>query len=241
MKPRSHSRRPEKGQADHVDAWLMSYADLITLLFMLFVVFLSISMPKHLLPTSPTQDISQHPTTSSHFGTLALGMPHDEAYRTLVGIVTSHNADRAIAIEKTDHGITIDLSAVQFFDQGTADIAGDQMSLLHEIARTLKQKMPKDYTIAVEGYTDDVPVHNNRASNNWELSALRAAHVVGLLIDQGVAPDRLRATGFASTHPLVPNSDEAGKPIAQNRDRNQRVLIRLEGPPGMAKEPVSIS
>ena len=40
--------------------------------------------------------------------------------------------------------------------------------------------------------------------SNWELSTARALAIVQFMIEQGVAPERLAATGFGEFHPLDP-------------------------------------
>ena len=82
-----------------------------------------------------------------------------------------------------------------------------------------------DYPIAVQGHTDDKPIHTNQFPSNWELSAARAAAVVQQLIAQGVAPNRLSAVGLANTQPIASND------TAQGRAENRRVDLVLQLPP----------
>ncbi len=219
-----------KGQDDHVDAWLMSYADMITLLFMFFVIFVSVVAARHTDATILSHGEAIHPYNKERFGLLTLGTTHDEAFHALEGVVASNNADKDIAIDKSERSMSIDLSTVAFFEPGTADIPSDQLPLLAAIARTLNRDDIGSYSIAVEGYTDDEPVKTNSYANNWELSAMRAARIVGILSKEGINPHRLHAASFAGNHPLVPNKDIQGNPIEQNRQRNQRIVIKVEAP-----------
>jgi len=233
MLPKSHLRKHVKGQADHADAWLMSYADLITLLFMLFVIFVSVSVTKNSDSKVITHGEPEHPHFENRSGTLALGTKYDEAYRTLVGVVVTSQADQYIAVAKTERGITIDISASHFFDSGTADIPLYQLPVLKALLHTLKGRGLEGSVISVEGHTNDEPLRNSRFANNWELSAMRATQIVRMLIDDGMDPALLRAVSYGGNRPLVPNKDIAGTPISENRNRNQRIVIRVETPMGI--------
>jgi chemotaxis protein MotB len=228
IRRRARFRRKNHGPADHADAWLMSYADMITLLFMLFVVAASVTLSKHGTDSHGEPD---HPYfLSNHSGLLSLGTPYDELYRSLEGVVASRNADQAVAVEKNSDGLWMDMSSVQLFRAGTAEIPAAQMPFVQMIARTLKNTMPPESRIDVQGYTDDTPPVAGGVADNWELSALRAARLVKLLVQEGVNPALLHASGYGDTHPIVPNSDEAGNAIAQNHLRNQRMVIRVTKP-----------
>jgi len=81
------------------------------------------------------------------------------------------------------------------------------------------------YSVAVEGHTDDIPISSDEYPSNWELSTARASRVVRYLINKGVPSDKLFASGYADTKARVPNLDEFGRPIAENRAENRRVEI----------------
>ncbi len=78
-------------------------------------------------------------------------------------------------------------------------------------------------TVVVAGHTDDRPINTVRFRSNWDLSAARAASVVHRLLEMHkIEPTRLIVEGFADTQPLVPNDNE------QDRARNRRVEIRIK-------------
>lgn len=110
------------------------------------------------------------------------------------------------------------------FASGDSALSDAGKKLLQRLADRLKQG---DYPIAVQGHTDNVPIHTQRFPSNWELSAARAAAVVQELIADGVQPDRLSAIGFADTRPIAPNATTDG------RAENRRVDLELQLPASM--------
>lgn len=122
----------------------------------------------------------------------------------------------------------IQLSSAAFFARGTASLSDAGQSILENLVDGLQSPAFTAYRITVEGHTDDEPISSAQFPSNWELSAARAAAVVRFFVQHGIAADRLRAAGYADTHPLVPNRDAAGDPIPENQARNRRVVIELE-------------
>jgi len=110
------------------------------------------------------------------------------------------------------------------FSSGNSDLSPAGQGLLNRLADRLKAG---NYPIAVQGHTDNRPIHTAQFPSNWELSAGRAAAVVQQLISQGVAPERLSAIGFADTHPIASNDTPTG------RAENRRVDLELQLPASM--------
>jgi chemotaxis protein MotB len=74
--------------------------------------------------------------------------------------------------------------------------------------------------ITIDGHTDNVPISNARFASNWELSTARATSVLRALIERyGIAPSRLGAAGYGDQRPVAPNDSPAG------RAANRRVEI----------------
>lgn len=99
------------------------------------------------------------------------------------------------------------------FDFNSANIRAESKPLLDQVADLLKAK--SDWTIALEGHTDNI----GGASFNKSLSERRAAAVKTYLASRGVADARLTSVGFGFEKPVASNDGEGG------RSQNRRVEI----------------
>ncbi len=217
--PRKPSSSHDEG---NTDAWLMSYADMITLLLCFFIIYVSTSEPRQDRFAAATQGFQRQ------FGTLHLDTPYDGVYRDVQGIIKDNDADQNIDIEKTPRGLLMEVSAIHCFAGNSAEISSAQLPMLQAIAAAFKNTDLGKYTIEIEGHTDNTMADPAMFASNWELSAARAARVVRLFAEAGIAPGYLRAVALADTRPAVPNEDAGGRPIPENQARNQRVVIRVE-------------
>ena len=147
----------------------------------------------------------------------------------------------SLIIEQTPEGMRIQLvdqERVSMFPSGSADPAQSTRRLARLVTEVIKQ-LPNQ--ISISGHTDAVPYRTANGYTNWELSADRANAARRLLIDSGLAPDRLALVqGRADTDPLLPND-----PTSPRNRRISFVLLRenqggdLDLPAvGTAPEPV---
>ena len=121
------------------------------------------------------------------------------------------------------------MASESFFKPGTAELNPDKAPALAEMAAAMKKADYLDCRIVVEGHTSDVPPANTALyPSNWEFSAARAARLARFFVEQGLAPNMIEAAGYADTQPEVPNLDESGKPIPDNRTKNDRIVIKFE-------------
>ncbi len=112
------------------------------------------------------------------------------------------------------------------FETGSAELGGAGQQQLSDLARALSEiavRIPKNlpWVLRVDGHTDRIPIHTPEFRSNWELSTARAISVVRFLIDQGIPPDHLAATGFGEHQPLDPGLSEAAL------RRNRRIELKL--------------
>ncbi|BDG07978.1 OmpA/MotB family protein [Anaeromyxobacter paludicola] len=127
--------------------------------------------------------------------------------------------------------LMVRLAASEFFDSGMAALRPQILPVLDGIAAEL---VPLGQPLRVEGHTDDQPTQGGRFRTNWELSAARAATVVGYLEEaHRVPPELLSAVGLGSTHPI----DTSGSPEA--RELNRRVELVVELPPDARLQPAA--
>ena len=237
--------RQRSQQTEHVHDWLITYADMITLLLCFFALFLSISMPRRNAPPPVNSEV--HEEFQMSIPQLLAGMfpPHEipktettdkKKLDSLPSIVDQHmdavkadiNPPAPPPPPPGQRLTAIDMNSAAFFALGSATLSEEGRGILGEVARTLQAEKLRTYQILVEGHTDDIPVNTPQFPSNWELSTARAAAVVRYFLSQGVDPQRLRAAGYADTFPKVPNRDGYGHPIPGNQAINRRVVIRLE-------------
>jgi hypothetical protein len=112
------------------------------------------------------------------------------------------------------------------FDTGKAVLRSESQPTLRELATVLLEN--PTLTIDIIGHTDDI----GSAASNQTLSEARANAVVAALVnEQGIAANRLAASGKGSTQPVAPNTGEAG------RAKNRRVEIVAHAAPAAAAVP----
>ena len=151
----------------------------------------------------------------------ALALQHvKEQLESLLQPLTSAHE---VTIEATPLTLTISLDAAVLFDTGKASLLPDAAKLLTAVAGSLKT-LPEPFSIHLEGYTDNQPIHTAAFPSNWSLSVERAVSVVQLFSDQGIDGTRLAAEGFGEFAPIAPNDSEAG------RAKNRRVVIVIRAP-----------
>lgn len=244
--------RERVGQPVHADDWLITYADMITLLLCFFVVFIVMTAAKKeglrsvapILQSEPAPPQIQLPDVFENnrpfrkidsIDTLVANMEPVEIEPAVASsdmppappevAVAPQSLDEALAGDRIK---TIELNSAAFFDSGAAVLTIAGKTLLSSVLRDLRAKEYSDYRIAVEGHTDDTPIHTAIFPSNWELSTARAAAVVHFFLDQGIPAQKLRAAGYADTFPKAPNRDASGKPLPKNQAQNRRVIIKLE-------------
>ncbi|MET3148230.1 UNVERIFIED_ORG: chemotaxis protein MotB [Xanthomonas axonopodis] len=121
-----------------------------------------------------------------------------------------------ITIRRNDLWIEVEINSDILFGTGSATLAGGARGTLSTLASVLRDA-PNG--VRVEGYTDNQPIATAQFPSNWELSAARAASVVHLFADDGIAPQRLAMVGYGEFRARADNSTEAG------RNANRRVVL----------------
>lgn len=230
--------------------WMVTFADLMALLFALFVLLLSfaeISEETFQKNAGPLREAFGRGdkvlrTTSlprPQVGEAGPGRAETQA-ETAAGIVARGRraqvkrdflfqfrriferelADARVVLLDAGDRIIIRFPGTTTFQPGSAELSEGFGPTIQRIASVLKATKGR---ILVSGHTDDTPIATARFRSNWDLSSARAATVVHYLVDRaGLAPGRITAQGYADSRPLAAN-DNPG-----NRARNRRVEIALE-------------
>lgn len=204
------------------ESWLLTYLDVMTLLLVMMVVMLAFAKPAS--EDAGQGDGSGGPAAPRAQAPVNLRPQLNQLVAPrekdpLAGLPLDQLGE-GVEVLVNDGVVSFRISSEMLFPSGQADLIGPGAEMLATLVPVLNA-MPNQ-RIVVEGHTDDVPIRNERYPSNWELSGGRAGSVVRQLIDLGVAPQRIRATGFADTRPLQPNDSEA------HRAANRRVELVLE-------------
>jgi chemotaxis protein MotB len=224
--------------------WLMSFADMVTLLMCFFILFFSVDKG-NMAVDSPEKMQDKLKAKMAKNPELATSGP-DLAPVPFTG-PNSPDAPKAkeISQELTDLLQRLDVVSmvnvlgpdivevvllnVHFFVPGDAIGTEKATKAVHSLAKKLKS-LPRGTAVEVEGHTDADRVVGKKYATNWELSTARASWVVRTLSEAGVDPRLLKAGGFAEFRPLAPEADERGFAILPNKALNRRIVIRLRLP-----------
>jgi chemotaxis protein MotB len=126
----------------------------------------------------------------------------------------------AARFEIDERGLVVHIVAdAVLFDAEEAVLRPEGQAILSAVAPTLTD-LPN--VLRVEGHANHLPVTRGGPwPSNWELSAYRASTVLRYLGAQQVPEDRMSATGYSSTKPLVPITD----PTAVSVNRRVDVVV----------------
>lgn len=125
-----------------------------------------------------------------------------------------------------EQSVSFRISNELLFPSGQATLSTEGLDVIKRLAGILNKN---DYQVSVEGHSDPVPILTRQFASNWELSSSRATSVLRELVRDGVAPQRLRAVGYAETRPIETNDTPAG------RAANRRVELIMDITPQQAK------
>lgn len=148
-------------------------------------------------------------------GTL-LGVEVGRSYGRTIGTRGGNPIDCASLRGEADNGVVQAIDACETavvygvnFDVDSDRLRPDAGPALEEIREALEAR--PDATATVEGHTDS----DASEAYNLDLSSRRAAAVVAWLVERGVDPSRLSASGRGEAEPIADNESTAGK--AANR------------------------
>jgi chemotaxis protein MotB len=235
------AHRKEEHEEHHDERWLVSYADFITLLMVLFVVLYSMGQVnvekyKQLAESMRTafslggaaevvdSQINQAGGTSED-GTskpiVVPGIPEgptqsEEVAGQLTSMLSTQNLGNQVSVQTNIEGVLISLSERLIFKNDQVELPAEALQVLDTIAEMLG---PISNKVRLVGHTNNSPSTNPAYPTNWELSLARATTVAKYLINAGLAPERFIISGQGEYAPVFPNDTD------QHKEMNARVEI----------------
>lgn len=241
----------EIAEEEGAPAWMVTFADLVTLLLVFFILLFSISSVeterfKSVLSsiqialnqnTPAARQIIIQPVASPSEPNIPAIIPEpdsskqdepqdsdkDKLVNDIEAMIQEQRLGEFVYVYTEGERIIIRIKGTILFPSGDVQLFEDAMPIFDDI-RYLFEKYA-DYNIDIKGYTDNQPITTARFPSNWELSAVRATTVLRFFIDQGIDPSRMSATGYSELFPIASNETIEGR--AQNR-RVEFVLEKEE-------------
>lgn len=248
-------RQIGKGSRSNHERWLLTYADMITLLTVFFVVLyalstlnakkfeaVAVSLAKAM---GGGQSVLLDPGTSLARGISGSSTVKDvpdiqdmdelnnleRIRQALQQYIDQNGLNGKVTVNMEERGVVLSFQDVALFPLGSAELSPGAMELISNLGRIL---LTSQHYLRVEGHTDDLPINTRDYPSNWELSVARATRVVKELIRGiGFPSNRLSATGYSEFRPRVRND------TAEHRQQNRRVDIVVLKSKYETAEPVS--
>jgi chemotaxis protein MotB len=206
-------------------SWIISYADMMTIILTFFILLLSISTIKQ-----TRFEVLVDALTGVKVGNL------QEVKQKIDEVVEREALGGQVSTSIDEDGLTVEFSNALLFESGSADLTDRADEVLEPIAGHLVADLETGYGLIIEGYTDDVPISNREYRSNWELSTSRGINVMRRLNSAGLDARRMSVQGFADTRPATEvdlnDASQVAKlgedELTDVRALNRRVIIRID-------------
>lgn len=224
----------------NTDAWLNTYADMITLILVFFILLFSMSsldQEKYRLLvkafTADRETIEQLMQYENELGEgddelaeMELGdidldeiEDLDALYIYLRNYVQDNNLQASVQVEKGENVVYVRFMSTLFFEPDRAALKTGGKVILDRVGEALAQVEHIAKFIRIDGHTAEASPGNDTV-NNRDLSTERANAVLKYLETNYIDdPSKLYAVGYGLHRPVAPNDSE------ENRAKNRRVEI----------------
>ena len=224
---------------ENSERWLVTYADLITLLMIFFIILYTLSR----IDVAKFQNLSVSMSKAMGSGGEILDSPGPSAVPGIAGsvpqsamqtgenqklenvkqelekIIKDSNLNAKVSVTSEERGVVLSFQGEVLYKLGSAELTPKARQIISGVGPIL-EKLPN--YIRVEGHTDNLPISNTPYPSNWELSAARANGVLQMLIKNfGIHPQRMSAVAYGEFRPIVPNDSD----IHKQTNRRVNVVI----------------
>lgn len=203
--------------ANESSSFYVSFADLMMLLSVFFVMLIAMSK----VETGLFEKVKSGITGTTE-GTLV------ELTEKLKQIAHRDPGIPGVKIRLANDGVRLDLDTATLFATGSAVLKEGALNPLNPL---FKEVLKTKYVLDIEGHTDDVRLYRKtkgEIESNWSLSGRRASVVIDHLIQFGFRKKRLRVVGYAETKPIVSYQSKQGSDLKKARSQNRRVSILVK-------------
>ena len=228
-------KTPEGGGGQ---AWLNTYADMVTLLLCFFVLMISMSTineEKFNAFLESFQNIDKEVIEDLINATQQGGgegsgnnqnldeAPMDTLYEKLEQYVQENNMQASVSIAKIEDVIYIRFDSAIFFKPNEYALRDDAYEVLEFIGDGLKEYEKEIKLINICGHTAK-PAIEQDPERTWRLSGERAAVVANYFeLDKNIDEKKITILGYGDNFPVEPNDTE------EHMRKNRRVELVIIG------------
>lgn len=214
-----HDEDGAHGHQDTEGVWLISYADMMTLLMGFFALMASMSS----IDESKFKEVGNE--AALYFGGDVIE-PFEKVGKAISKLIKDKGLEKEVNIRVEKTGIIITFEGTLFFTSGSYKLKSDANALMQELLKVLNEKA-HDKKFVIEGHTDNTPINRGVIASNWELSSLRANAVARLFEKYDFHRDQILTIGLGETRPILPNKNALNQPLPKNQAQNRRVVIKV--------------
>ena len=228
-------KAPEGGGGQ---AWLNTYADMVTLLLCFFVLMISMStidQEKFNAFLESFQDIDKEVIEELINATQQGGgdgsgnnqdideAPMDTLFEKLEQYIQENNMQASVSLAKIEDVIYIRFDSAIFFKPNEYALRDDAYDVLEFIGDGLKEYEDEIKLINICGHTANPPVEQD-PERTWRLSGERAAVVANYFeLDKDIAAQKITILGYGDNFPVEKNDTE------EHMKKNRRVELVIIG------------
>lgn len=206
---------------DDQSNWLLSYADMMTLIaifFILLMIFANYTPP---IKSKIDQEASKLSGEKDQVESI------EDLKEIVNDIKKNQKLEEQVKVQMDGRQLILTFSSSALFDTAQDSLRED-VELSLDTLIDLIQKKDAKFRIIVEGHTDDRPLKPGASfRSNWQLSASRASRILEKFESSGFQKNQLLGIGYADTKPIVPNRDKEGNTLEENMQLNRRVVIKV--------------
>lgn len=233
---RRHAQSDGGGEGGGMMRWLLTYADMITLLLVFFIVLYALSVVNQdrykslmeaLRAALTGQQVSTVGKTHETHAKFPPPSPipssnEDFLLKKLQAVIQKDHLSAKIQVYPVPQGVMVMILSGVLFNPGQARIQTSAVKVMGDLGKVLAA-VPNP--VVVQGFTDSTPIDTPTYHSNWDLSAMRAARVVDYWTTEGLSPARFMIEGYGQYAAVATNQTAAGRA----RNRRVDVLVLKKG------------
>lgn len=219
----ARQKKPE--EHSHIESWLVSYCDMISLLVTFFLMMMTFSTKdKYDLKEASLGllrgrgGIWKNPTafpTQNEIDLLQVEMFAKE----IAALVHDKHDEQSMSVKAVTDGFTMSFPVDCAFSPGSDQVRAPLHKHLVEVGRVLARY---EFTVVVEGFTDTYFRPTRLYKDDVAMGLARAREGANVMIDEcGVRADRVQVSSVGSLRPRVSNDSALG------RQSNRRLELRV--------------